>query len=602
MRPRRDFSCRLLRENRSSESLTRILFIDTESRARSRPGEQHHKLRLAWTCFASRRSTTDDWSEDWRLWYDGEELWSYAERLAWDRKPLVVVGHNVFFDLTVSGFFTYFKRRGWARTFWYDKGLTYLFCIGKERRSIKTVSSTNWFPASLREMGKAVGLPKLGVDFGKVGDAELAVYCFRDVEILVDYVLRYIAFVARDDLGAFRLTRASQALAAYRHRFMQTKVYLHAESDVQALESAAYYGGRTEAFRLGRIGSGPFLSLDVNSMYPFCMRSFPVPTKLRDYTESPSMNRVRSYLGSFLLVAEVDLETDVPIYAVKREHKVLFPVGRIRTFLTTPSFREAVERGHLRKVHRIALYDGAVVFRSYVDHFYSARMEARRLGDPLMDSFAKYMLNSLYGKFGQYLHAEERIPDPCEDEYLRYEIYDATTGEREVRTVCMNVETIQGEQCYSEKSFYAIPAHVTDYARMILWKIIESVGYGRVLYCDTDSIKLRKRDLARVTHDMHPTKLGALKVERESPTLSIFGLKDYAEGSLVHIKGVPRSAIEVSPGVYRFTGWLRQGSHLRRASPDRYITVDMTRTLKRRYDKGNVGRDGAVSPFRYTDF
>lgn len=559
-------------------------------------------MRLAWTCLAERRSAEAAWSEDWREWRDPVRLWEYVEGLATAKKPLHVVGHNVFFDLTVSGFFPYFSSRSWTRTFWYDKGLTYIFCIRLGSRSIKAVSSTNWFSASLAAMGKVVGLEKLSVDFATRNLDRLSIYCFRDVEILVDYVLRYIAFVAGNELGSFRLTKASQALAAYRHRFMETKLYLHEVEEVRALESAAYFGGRTEAHWLGDIRGGPFLSLDVNSMYPHCMKRFPFPTKLRDYTEGPSLSRVESYLGRFLCVAEVELETDVPLYAVKREHKVVFPVGRVRTFLTTPSLTEALRRGHLRRVLRVALYDGAPIFSGYVDAMYTMRMEARARGDLLMDTFAKYLLNSLYGKFGQYLHEEETVSSEAGDGYTRYEIYDSTTGEREVRTLCMNVETISGQQAYSDKSFYAIPAHVTDHARLLLWSIIEEVGYRRVLYCDTDSVKIRKRDLARVSYPMHATDLGALKVERVSEELTIYGLKDYREGSLVHCKGVPHDAEEIAPGVFRFKAWLRQGSHLRRGAEDRYIVVDMSRALKRQYTKGRVLSSGEIVPLRFRDY
>lgn len=597
-----DYSARLLRDNRAVDSPLRVLFLDTESLGRRRGSEEHHTMRLAWSCLAERRDSRSPWSEDWRLWKDGADLWRYVEREAKDRKPLYLVGHNVFFDLTVSGFFSYFASRGWTRSFTYDKGLTYIFCIRSGRRSLKAVSSTNWFPASLAAMGRVVGLEKLDVDY-RTSDLDLlAIYCFRDVEILVSYVLRYIRFIADRDYGSFRLTRASQALSAYRHRFMDHPIALHEEDEVRRLESAAYFGGRTEAHRLGEIAGGPFLSLDVNSMYPYCMKSFTYPVKLRDYTVSPSVKRVDSYLGRFLLVAEVDLETDAPLYAVKRFHRVVFPVGRIRTFLTTPALAEAVRRGHLKRVHRVALYDGAAIFSRYVDEFYALRGEARSSGDVLLDSFAKGLLNSLYGKFGQYLHEEEVIGPASGEEYNRYVILDTTTGEREVRTTCMGVETSSGEMSFSDRSFYAIPAHVTDHARMLLWSIIEEVGYDRCLYCDTDSVKIRRRDLGRLRYPIDSSKLGALKVERRFDRLAIYGLKDYVEGEVAHVKGVPGSAVEVRPGVYRFQAWLRQSSHLRRRSPDRYIIVDMERELRREYTKGIVRPSGRVDPLVFSDY
>jgi len=530
------------------------------------------------------------------LWTDGKALWAYVDNLAWNGKPLIVVGHNVFFDLTVSGFFSWYTKEDWVRTFWYDKGLTYIFCIAKGRAAIKCISSTNYFPASLHEMGKAVSLEKYTVDPLTADDDTLSIYCFRDTEILVNYILRYVAFVTDQDLGAFRLTRASQAMAAYRHRFKPIEIYFHAEDDVRELECSAYYGGRTEAFQLGEVKGGPFVSLDVNSMYPYVMQKEKVPVKLRDVTDNPPLSRVPSYLSRFLCVAEVDLETDEPIYAVRHDGKIVFPIGRFSTFVCTHALREAWKRNHLRRVKRIALYDGAVIFSDFVDYFYRMRIDAKHVGDKLTDTFAKYCLNSLYGKFGQFLSDEEIWPTDDGEPYFRYEIFDATTGVRETRVVLMNMESAISGKRYSDNSFYAIPAHVTEAARMILWRLIEQAGYNRVLYCDTDSIKLRKTDLQRITYPMDQNRLGALKVEKEARKLAIYGLKDYREDDTVHIKGIPRQAVQVSPHVYRFTGWPRQSTHLRAKAIDYYITVDMQRELKRIYHKGTVDSKGRVHP------
>jgi hypothetical protein len=516
--------------------------------------------------------------------------------------PMLVMAHNAFFDLQASGFFPYFASRGWSRTFVYDKGFSYIFSIRSEGRILRAVSTTNYFQAPLADMGKTVGLEKQSVDFEAADTDLLSIYCFRDVEIVVAFMLRYIAFVQSEDLGAFRLTRASQALAAYRHRFMPHKVTFHDDDEVRELESHAYYGGRTEAFRIGSMSGGPFLSVDVNSMYPYCMKSFPMPVKLYDYSITPALPRARALIERFLCVAEVSLETDEPAYAVKRDSRVVFPTGRIRTFLSTPSLRYAVEHGHLRAVHRIAMYAGELIFSPFVDYFYSMRMEARSRGDPLMDTFAKLLLNSLYGKFGQYLHEEETIEGFPTEGYKRIRIIDVTTSEIVLITSCMNVTTTTGPQSFCDRSFYAIPAHVTDHARMLLWSIIKGIGPGRVLYCDTDSVKLRSRDLGRIDYPMHPTALGALKVEKKVSRLTIYGLKDYVEDGAVHIKGVPRSAVETSPGCFVYDSWPGQSTHLMRQIDDRYIVTRRTRVLERSYMKGRVLPSGRVLPLVYSDF
>jgi hypothetical protein len=554
-------------------------------------------MRLAWTCYASRDGLDAPWREEWREWRRGADLWRYVLARAYRKRPLLLVAHNIFFDLTVSGFFPFFRSRGWARSFLHERGLTYVLAIRSEERSIRAVSSTNWYSGTLEEMGRAVGVPKLSVDFERCAESELSVYCRRDVEILVRYVLRYIAWVRENNLGRFSLTRASQAFAAYRHRFMPRRIYLTRDPEVVEMETRAYFGGRTEARQLGVIEGGPFVTLDVNSMYPYVMAHYPYPVRLRDYIAPSSPDRVLSHLDHHLCIAEVTVRTDEPVYPYTLEGRTCFPVGRFRAYLCSGSLRYASEHGHLEAVHRVALYEAAPLFEEYVRYFYALRLRAREEGDRLGEQYAKACLNSLYGKLGQYTDTGECWPTEAKPEYVRYEILDAVERVLLVRTRCMGMESETTGREPGPRSMFAIPAHVTDYARLELWEMMRLVGPERVLYCDTDSLKLREVDLARLKRRLDPERLGALKVERRSERLRIYGLKDYIEDGVTVLKGVPRKAREVAPGRYVFESWPGQSTHLRRMLDDTYVVKRTVRDLRRIYRKGRVSPDGAVEPY-----
>ncbi|GAH94157.1 unnamed protein product, partial [marine sediment metagenome] len=81
----------------------------------------------------------------------------------------------------------------------------------------------------------------------------------------------------------FSITKASQAFCAYRFRFMDHKIYIHNDVTVQNLERSAYIGGRVECFRLGKIPGKQFVSMDINSMYPFVMKAEKYPYELVSY-------------------------------------------------------------------------------------------------------------------------------------------------------------------------------------------------------------------------------------------------------------------------------------------------------------------------------
>ncbi|GAH96975.1 unnamed protein product, partial [marine sediment metagenome] len=124
-------------------------------------------------------------------------------------------------------------------------------------------------------------------------------------------------------------------------------------------------------------------------------------------------------------------------------------------------------------------------------------------------------------------------------------------------------------------------------------------GQKNVLYCDTDSIKLRVRDLNTVNHLLHPDKLGALKVENRSIHLYLGGLKNYRTEHGRKIKGIPKKAVEIEKGVFEFTQFVRQTSHLRGGHSRGTIVKITSRELKAVYDKGIVSKNGKVTPFHF---
>ena len=88
----------------------------------------------------------------------------------------------------------------------------------------------------------------------------------------------------------------------------------------------------------------------------------------------------------------------------------------------------------------------------------------------------------------------------------------------------------------------AIAAHITENARMELWKLILAVGRDKVLYCDTDSIIIHSSDMAVVEKWIHPTDMGAVKIQDRFGELRIDGAKNYRTDKFKHIKGIPESA------------------------------------------------------------
>ena len=592
---------RYIRKNEGNKTPRHILVLDTETKIEHIDGIEHHKMKIAWSVFASLNKEGEVSAETWRYFDRRFELCNYISALAIQFNEIELVGNNIFFDLQVMGFFKYLPEMGWKLAFIYENGMTYLLIIKKEKCTIKCISLTNYLEASVKDLGEMIGNPKIEVSFETATKEELMIYCFRDTEITFDALMKYIGFVRNNNLGNFALTRASQAMKAYRHRFMTKKLLYHTDEEITALERAAYFGGRTECFQIGPIKNGPFLDLDINGLYPYVMKEKAMPTAMFDLYETATIDDLRDILIQYGAIAEVEIETSRATFPFREGGRVLFPIGRFRTVLCTESLRDALDLGEIVSIGKCAVYKMDYIFAEYVDYFYSIRMKARKEGDKIIDRMSKLFMNSLYGKFAQQRDIEVLEEECKSDKYIREEVYDRLTGETRIITQLFNVLKITQGKEPIPGSIFSIPAHVTEYGRNLLWRLIAKTGSDRVLYCDTDCIKIRSSDLPYVDYPIDSEALGALKIEAEYSDLSIHAPKDYTTNLKRRIKGVPASAVSLDGETWEYKQFGRQLTHLREGNTDDFIVKTVRKELSRLYTKGRVSSSGLVTPWVFPD-
>lgn len=599
---KRDIAGHYLKPNHSRELPRTIIVLDTETTGTPEAGGIAHRFRLGWTAFCEVSPTGRIESEEWRYWNHAVPLLEYLEDSVPRDGTLWLFANNIYFDLQALGFFRDFTSRGWTLEFVYDSQSSFMLIIRRDRFTLKALSISNYWSATTRELGDLLGEPKIDVDFSEASEETLAIYCFRDTEIALDAMERYFSLVRSYDLGSFRLSRAAQSYAAFRHRYMSRRIFCHSDTEVRELEELAYMGGRVEAYRIGELSGGPFVCFDVNSMYPFIMRNYRLPSKCIDYHSELSIGDAAAVLCEYSMIAEVELDTDEPLYAYRCHGRIIFPVGRFTAYLCTEGLRQALLRGHAKRIVRAAFYKDDILFREYIDAFYSMRTAAREKGDRVMDRMAKLLMNSLYGKFAQrrpIVVSDKSWPG---NDYWRLEAIDAETNEPVITTRLFHREiTTIGEELVPE-SVVSIPAHITEYGRMLQWEIQERVGRDRVLYCDTDSIFMREPGTDDIGYPVIEGRLGALSRKWSSNRLVIYGAKDYETDADIVVKGVPPGAELVGKREWMFTYWPGQRSHMARRVDDRYTLREITKRLDRPYGKGRVNADGTVSPWTMPDF
>jgi hypothetical protein len=609
-----------LAPNRATTRPERMIFFDTETIPHHHAsGDTEQEFRLGVACYWRKRrddrSDTVEWLEFTRV----GEFWDWALRKATSHALLHLVAHNLAFDAQVCQTFLELPERGWRLIFLYENGHTRLLSWGwptpefsawietgqpldeyeghRWTTTLLMMDNANLFPGSVESWGKSLGFPKLKRPPYKADNTEWWPYCKRDVEIMVRLWEEWFPFLDEHQLGTFRATIGSQAFGGFRHGYMHNRIEIHDDEEAIALERAAYLGGRTEAFYVGRVEGRELYKLDVNSMYPYVMHTFQYPTRLKARGTAIPIPQLAKLVDKGGVIAEVTVEIDAPVYPLKEEGKNVYPVGELRTTLTTPELLFALKRGWVREVHAFATYATRRLFYWYVTYFYDLKRSYERDGDRLRRQLVKLLLNSLYGKFGQAGY-EDRLIGTCDPERLEVQYgMDAPSRQRFTIYVAGGSMIKQVRTGEGYNSFVGIAAHVTAYARMYLWLLIEQAGRHNVYYVDTDSLIVNQAGYDALANRIDPDRLGYLKVEETATSLEIRAPKDYDFGEHTVRKGVPLSASLLDRNTFKMETWPSMRSHLADGITDTFHNRDVTKTLTYAVDWGELQTDGWVTPY-----
>jgi len=228
---------------------------------------------------------------------------------------------------------------------------------------------------------------------------------------------------------------------------------------------------------------------------------------------------------------------------------------------------------------------------------YGLRQDFKVRQNKEYEQIVKYLLNSLYGKFGQKAEEWVKIGDaPNEPDREEIILYKSPRRAMRLRYLLGELFELKGHsEAYN--SFPAIASHVTAYARLYLWELMKVCGHGNYVYCDTDSLMVTDKGRENLSAYVDNMELGMLKLEKTVNQLIIRGLKDYSADERVVVKGVRHNAKQISEGVFTQEQWPSFKGTLKTNDANTYVVKQVTKHLTRKYTKGDVGEDGVVSPF-----
>jgi len=589
----------ILKDNKGTQQPNNIIWVDTETKHHlSKDRDQYHFLWFGWACY-QRREEGEKWSKpEWFRFTTLEAFWDWVETKTRKKTRLYMFAHNGVFDLPVLGAFSEMPDRGYKLHNAIADCPPLVLVWKKESRTIRFVDTLNIWRMPLSELGNKTGHHKIAMPLPSAPMSDWDAYGKQDVEIIRVAVLDWLTFLRDNDLGGFASTLASQAFNTYRHRFMPTAIFITDRKEALALDRESYVGGRTECNYIGEYHSDFYL-VDVHSMYPSVMFAEEYPVKLLGTYDDVTFKEMERWLETKAVVAQVEIETEEPIYPIVYEGKLVFPVGTFWCTLAGPELDYALLNGNIKTLGTANVYVKAKIFESFVAFMYLERRRVFDCGDLVSYWLFKILMNSLYGKFGQRGRRWVNYGTVDNDIIETWDEIDAETGKITRWRRFGGLEQTWVDDGESRESFPAIASYVTSYARLKIWQAMKLAGQENWYYCDTDSLLLNQKGFDNIQSLLHESALGMWGLEKRLSRIVLHGPKDYEFDDMKTVKGVKKNAEWLSDNTVRqdmfvgFNGMLNQGNL---SYP---IVKKIIKTQKRIYTKGIVQPNGKVLPFRF---
>jgi hypothetical protein len=459
-------------------------------------------------------------------------------------------------------------------------------------------------------------------------------YCKMDCYILFNFLHHFYTLIEK-----IMPTIASSSMRFFRTNYLQKDIHVREELDFYFHE--AYYGGRVEAYYIGKIPDYAVV-YDINSLYPFSMiykpyefnntipdkyeiASFPDPSKL-NIIKNPSLELFYQIINNteYEGMANITAITNKKFefgYLPVRDGKLYFPNLDIdNESYCFPELRLAIKRGYIdiKKVNYVVFASKIETpFKQFVLDLY----EKKKNSPEPFRSIYKRILNSLYGKFAEHRKEEKYYLEYYDREKIGEYQFEYCPKGKSDKSFCENrcldcpinyqpfsVEREDGYLTVKKDEFdgllnhtiFCFSAYITSYSRVQNILFQEYIRkHGKIYYTDTDSFFCNPELELITDKDL----IGCLKKEKKIIS-AIYGCKNYIvrteEGRDEKIiKGIPKYAKEKDNNTYEFAHIYKLKEALRRNKPigevDRVL-----KELKEKYDKGIIINGGDVKPIGYT--
>lgn len=353
-------------------------------------------------------------------------------------------------------------------------------------------------------------------------ERETKLYCELDCKVLykvINIFSKQIFDLFSLDIHRFP-TLASLAMGIYRSNFLKDDFKIPLiDGAVYNDIKQGYTGGMVDVYKPTNETNTKVYSYDVNSLYPYTMRDFPVPTGTPKFFEGDITKLDPKSFGVFKVEIEAPSDLFYPVLQTRVNtqsgHKTVSPLGSWKGWYFSEELYNAAKFGYKFNVLSGYLFDKGYVFKDYVDFLYQLKANSEK-GTPNY-MISKLLLNSLYGKFGTDPDNEQHIIiDSSESQnfhkkYVVTDVTDLHNGKELLSYYRPTSNKTENNKPSSKNTSVPVALAITAQARVHMSKLKEVATSSdlNIYYMDTDCIALS----GKLDPKYIGLELGLLKLE-----------------------------------------------------------------------------------------
>lgn len=471
-----------------------------------------------------------------------EHLWDLVTESASVRGVTFLWCHDLSWTARVSRAFIELPKLGWRLdAFNLVPGSGWLVWR-KGRHTLKFFDTLSVWQMSLDRLAQLFGEGRKPTPATGARQETWMARVWQDMKILVKAVQSYLQWIRDNDLGTLAVTGSGQAWAAYRRRFLSHGILVHSDPDLRAMEREAMWAGRAEAHWHGAILTQNVDEWDFTNAYNTIGRTMDVPV----YPDMPmgpgdDLNWASGWARHEPL-AEVEIETDLPVVPVRVDDGIAWPTGRFVTTLWGPEIRESLRVGATVRIRKGWLYRTAPVLRQWSD-WVAGQLQGSADDTPVWAlPILKRWANTLIGRFGMRYPEWEVIGESIRADAFAIPLWDMDSDDM---SMIMQAGHRLFEQTGVSEPRYSAPmitGYVMSAMRARLWRLMRAMPRDSLLYVDTDSVLTTDawREPMRLI-SRNPDFEG-LRLKRSWEGFAIYGPRQIVTGSEVRFSGLPKNA------------------------------------------------------------